>query len=523
MRRGRRAGAAPALAAAALALTLSACKLGPDFFSPAAPEETGYVGKGEPLPGEAAADAKLPPPQRITASTKLETEWWRLFRSPPLDAVVKEALAGNPTIAQARSTLVSAREQVVAAAGGLLPQVDIAAGVGRQAVNVEVSGVSRSAIPVNVFSIGPTVSYALDVFGGLKRQVEAQQAQADVGEYQLAAAYLSLSGNVALEAITVAGLRGQIETVETILADDQKNVDLVKTAQAGGTASMVDVTQAQSQLANDRTLLPPLRQQLSVANHALAVYVGKTPATWSPPEFDLTALTLPADLPVSLPSQLVRQRPDILAAEANLHAAGALVGVATANLYPNFTLTGGINQQATKLADFFSGAYSAWSIGLGLAAPVFHGGTLKARERAAVATFEAARDGYRETVIQAFGQVADLLEALAHDQQAVVSQKQAADTAQEALRLARLSFQNGNTTLLNVLDSERLSDQARLGLVRAEAQRLLDTAQLFVALGSGWWNTPPNAPVPPPIEAGPAPPPRAASPVPRPPRLSSAR
>ena len=503
---GRRGAARPAgvtatiatTAVLVLALSLSACKLGPDFFSPSAPPEQHYASRGERLPGEPSPEAEGAPKQNVAFGAKVTADWWRLFHSAALDTVVRQALADSPTIAEARATLLQAHELVLAAAGTTLPQLDLGSQLARQAVNVAPTGLQRVPIPVNVYGVGPTVSYQLDVFGSIKRQVEAQQALADTSEYQLAAAYLSLTGNIATQAITIAGLRAQIATVEQILEDDRQNLQLVNTAFAAGTASQVDVTTAESQLANDRTLRPPLRQQLSVATHALAVFAGKSPAEWAPPQFDLASLTLPGDIPVSLPSQLVRQRPDILAAEAQLHQAGALVGVATANLYPNLSLTAGVGQQATQVSNFFSGLYNAWNIGLGLSAPIFHGGTLRARKRAAVAGFEAARDAYRETVLQAFGQVADLLEALAHDAEAVGTQRHATDTAQEALRLVRLSYQNGNSTLLNVLDNERQAQQAELGLVRAETQRLLDTAQLFVGLGSGWWDTPANHPPPPP-------------------------
>ena len=304
---------------------------------------------------------------------------------------------------------------------------------------------------------------------------------------------MALSGNITNQAITIAGLRAQIKTVEAIIADDQKNLDLVKTAQAGGTATMVDVTTAQTQLANDRTLLPPLRQQLAVARDALSVYAGKPPADWSAPNFELSDLTLPKSVPVSLPSELVRQRPDILAAEANLHVAAANIGIATANLYPKFTLTATFAQTATDLGNFF-GPFVGWNTFANMAAPIFHGGTLKAEERAAKDAFEAAWAGYRQTVIQSFGQVADQLQALAHDDEAVKTQNAAVASAGQALKLARLSYAAGNSTFLQLLDPERQTQQARLGLVRAEAQRLSDTAQLMVALGSGWWNTPPATP-----------------------------
>lgn len=494
---GRLAASAATAVGLGLALLLSGCKLGPDVMSPKAPPAEHYTAQSERVPGEASPETEGAPPQQVAFGAKVAADWWRLFHSPALDAVVKQALADSPTIAEARATLMQAHQLVLAAAGSELPQVDLAAQVARQAVNVAPTGLKREPIPVNVFAVGPTVSYQLDVFGAIKRQVEAEQAAADYSEYQLAAADLSLSGNVAMQAITLAGLRAQIATVEQILDDDRQNLQLVSTAFAAGTASQVDVTTAESQLANDRTLRPPLRQQVSVATHALAVYVGKSPTEWSPPQFDLADLALPADVPVSLPSQLVRQRPDILAAEAQLHEQGALVGVATANLYPNLSITAAIGQQATQLTNFFSSMYNAWNVGLGLSAPIFHGGTLRARKRAAIAAFEAARDAYRQTVVQAFGQVADLLEALTHDAEAVGTQRHAVDTAQQALRLARLSYQNGNTTLLQVLENERAAQQAELGLVRAETQRLLDTAQLFVALGSGWWNTPANHSPPP--------------------------
>ena len=491
-----RGGTASSLAAlAGVALLLAACKQGPDFFSPQAPEEKGYT----------APDAAVPPPdvpgvkgraaQRVAIGAKVKDDWWTLFHSRPLDGVMREAFGGSPTIQQATATLAQGRELTVAAAGGLLPQVDLGAQAGGQAVNVAISGVNRPPVSVAILGVGPTVSYAVDVFGALRRTVEAQQAQADVDAYQLAAAYLALSGNITTQAITIAGLRAQIKTVNDILVEDQKNLDLVKTAQVGGTSTMVDVTTAQTQLNNDRTLLPPLRQQLSVARDAVTVYVGKTPADWSPPDFDLQALTLPPVVPVSLPSDMVRQRPDILAAEAQLHAAAAQVGVATANLYPKFTLTAGFAQTTTDVTNF-TGAFSAWSALANMAAPIFHGGTLTAQQRAAKDAFDAAWAAYRQIVIQAFGQVADQLQALAHDDEAVKTQLAALASANEALRLARLSYQAGNSTLLQLLDPERQREQAVLGLVRAETQRLNDTAQLLVALGSGWWNTPPSQPGP---------------------------
>lgn len=492
--RGGTAGSVGATLAGVV-LLLAACKQGPNFFSPAPPEEKAYTTPDETVPPADEPGEKTRAAQRVAMGAKVQNEWWRLFHSRPLELAIRDAFAGSPTIAQATATLAQAREQTIATAGGLLPQVDLNAELGRQAVNVRISGVNRPAIPVNLYGIGPSASYALDVFGGIKRQVEAQSAQADVSDYQLAAAYLALSGNITTQAITIAGLRAQIKTVDAIIADDQRNLDLVKTAQTGGTATMVDVTTAQTQLANDRALLPPLRQQLSVARDALTVFVGRTPADWSPPDFDLSGLTLPAVVPVSLPSDLVRQRPDILAAEAQLHVSAAQLGVATANLYPKFNITAAFAQTTTDITHF-NGAFAGWNVIAQMGAPIFHGGTLSAQQRAAKNALDASWAAYRGTVISAFGQVADQLQALAHDDEAVKAQMAAVAVAAEALRLARLSYEAGNSTFLQLLDPQRQREQAQLGLVRAQTQRLADTTQLLVALGSGWWNTPPAVPGP---------------------------
>jgi NodT family efflux transporter outer membrane factor (OMF) lipoprotein len=490
--RSRAAAAGPAVILSLLTLSLAGCELGPNFFSPAAPKTTEYTSPGEKNLGDGPRDKRS-----LDVGAKIEDAWWTIFHSPALDRVMKQALADSPSLAQAQAQLAYAREQVAVAQGAQLPQVDLNTGIARQEVNVQISGVVRNPIPVNVYSIGPTVSYPLDIFGGLKRTVESREAGVDLSQYQLAAAYLALTGNIAMQAITIASVRAEMQTVERIIADDEKNLKLVKMAQEAGTSTEVDVTSAQSQLANDRTLIPPLRQRLSVAKHALAVYAGKAPAEFDAPDFDLRGLNVPSVIPVSLPSALVRDRPDILAAEAQMHVASANIGVATAALYPNLTLNASIAQEATQLGNFFSGAYTAFAIGASAASPIFHGGALKAQERASYAAFEAAFAAYKQVVIQAFGQVADSLEALLHDDQDVAAQTAAVATADKALKLARLSFQEGNSTLLQVLDAERQADRANIGLVQARSRRVLDTAQLFVALGSGWWNTPPIAPPPP--------------------------
>ena len=282
----------------------------------------------------------------------------------------------------------------------------------------------------SAFSLGPSVSYALDIFGGIKRQVENQQAQADFQKYQLDGAYLMLTGAVVNQTIAVASVHGQIKAIEDILADDEENLRLVRVARGVGAVSDVDLLSAESQLANDRTLLPPLRQQLSVAHHALATLASRSPADWSPPDFDLAGFKLPRELPLSLPSDLVRERPDILAAEAQLHAASATIGVATANLYPQINLTAAASQQALTIGHLFTTASgAAWSVAGGLTTPIFHGGELEAQRQAAIDAYDASLATYEQTVLQAFGQVADVLQSLAHDAEEVAEQMHALDAS----------------------------------------------------------------------------------------------
>ncbi|HET7201433.1 MAG TPA: efflux transporter outer membrane subunit, partial [Burkholderiales bacterium] len=297
------------------------------------------------------------------------------------------------------------------------------------------------------------------------------------------AAYLAVTGNAVMQALRIASLRAQIVTVEAILGQDRENLKLVQVAFAAGSVSRLDTVTAESQLASDATLLPPLRQELDLARHALAIVLGRPPAGAALPEFDLSQLALPRRLPVSLPSELAHRRPDILAAEAQLHAATAAVGIADANLYPRITLSASTSQQATEPGKLFDRASNAWSFSGALLAPIFDGGTLRAEKRAAVDALHASAANYEQTVLVAFSQVADSLQALGHDAEQLEAQGHAQDAARENLNLTRESYNEGNVGVLQVLDAERLYQQARLGYVRAQAQRYLDTAQLFLALG----------------------------------------
>ncbi len=477
-------------AAGWLALALCGCTVGPNFVRPAQPEIQRYTASETPAVMSSATGEVT---QRVGVGKTISGEWWDLFRSPALDGVLRQAIEGSRTIAAARAALAEAQQSVAAARGGFFPQVDVATSVERHKTSGLQSGNGTSGLRnggaqvSSLYSLGPTVSYALDVFGGTRRAVEQQQALAERQGYELAAAYLTLTGNAVTEAISIASLRAQIQVTEDVIADDEQNLSLVRQKFEAGKAARTDLLTAETQLDSDRTSLPTLRQQLSSARHALSILTGRPPAQWSPPSFDLKDFTLPGDLPLSLPSALVRQRPDILAAEAQLHADSAAIGVATAQLYPNVTLSGFLSQEAHGADSLFQAASTIWSISAGLTAPIFHGGTLEAQRSAAVDAYEASLATYQQTVLQGFQQVADALQSLAFDAELVDAERQVLDVAQADLVLQRISYAAGKSDLLLLLVTQRAYQEARLGYARAEAQRLQDTAQLFVALGGGWW------------------------------------
>ena len=457
-------------------LLLSGCTLGPDFKTPEPPKVATYAAKG---------DAVAPDDQRVALGKAIEGNWWTGFRSPALDDTIRQALAGNLDMEEARQRMAEAEEQVNVAEGALLPQVSLGATAGRQKYGKSLFGPLNIAIPpFTYYTVGPTVTFPLDLFGGQRRTVEEQQAFLEYQHHELDAAYQSLTAHVAAEALALAAARAQIDTVQAIIAEDQRNADLVQQAIIAGSGTRVQLVSAQSQLAQDRALLPDLRQNQAVARHALAILDRrKAPAEWSPPDFTLTDFTLPDGLPVSLPSELVHRRPDILAAEAQLHVASAAIGVATANLYPNISLSATVTQQALTPGGLFNSVSNAWSIAANLTQPIFDGGRLSAQKRAAVDNYRARLANYRQTILTAFGDIADRLQALANDADRVTAQAESVQTAAQSLELARESYQAGNSGILDVIDAERRYAQAELGLSRAKVQRLMDTAELYLAVG----------------------------------------
>ena len=460
---------------------LFGCAVGPNFSRPEPPPAAGYGRSPTDLPSAGPADVQ----QHLLPGNQVIGQWWELFHAPQLNDTLALAIAGSPTLDTARATLAQAQQAIAATAGAFYPQVDLGANGTRERVS---SGVSTGPghMVDNLFSIGPTVSFGPDIFGGVRRKVEQQTALADVRRYELAAAYLTLCGNAVIQAIGIASAHEQINAVTDIIAVDQLNLELVQIEQEAGKVAMTDVLSARSQLAADRALLLPLAQQLSAAGDALTILVGKTPAEWTPPAFDFETLHLPTELPVSLPSILIHERPDILAGEAQLHAASAAIGVAAAQLYPSVTLTASLTQAAASSGALFESSNTLWGVAEGLTAPLFHGGTLTAQRREAVEAFAAQLGIYRQTVLQAFGQVADTLQALEHDAKAIDVQRDALDSARASLDLSQESYKEGQASFIQVLQAQRLFGQARLGYAQAKSQRYLDTAQLFDAMGGAW-------------------------------------
>ena len=469
------------LAALAAGSILAGCTVGPDFERPASPSATVYRSPSDPLatpaPGPVANPGQGP-----------ALRWWTAFGSPDLDALVNRAIANNYSLAASNATLAAALEEVNAAAGGRLPQVDADARVEHEQPNLAAFGFENPGgnPEFTLYSVGGGVSYDLDLFGGKKRAVEQAAAQAEAQQRQAEAAHLTVAGRVVSQVLTIAAIRDRIATADALLAEDQRNVDLTVKRREAGEGTLVEVLNAKSQLEADRSDIPQLGQQLAEARHLLAILIGVAPAQLGPTEFNLDDFALPEQVPVTLPSELVHKRPDILQAEAELHAATAAIGVATARLYPDITLGATVTQGSPGLGDLLSSAFRGFDIFAGLTAPIFHGGTLSAEKRASVDRAKAAQAQYQQTVLEAFGQVADLLQALQSDARSVANQRESIDVAQRSLHLSRRSFEVGNTGLLQILDSERLYQRARSAMVEAEARQYLNVARLYVATAGGW-------------------------------------
>jgi NodT family efflux transporter outer membrane factor (OMF) lipoprotein len=458
-----------------LALLLCGCGVGPDYKPPTVAYTRSYTKNDNLLSKE----------QQLVIGKKLEVAWWTLFGSKSLDKTIKQALNNNFDITVAKKHVVQAEESIKSKSGKFWPQIGVAALAGNQKYPL-VFAAPAPVLPTSFsyYELGPYVAWDLDLFGSVSSSVMQQEALAKYQAYQLDAAYIVLTSNVVAQAVEIASVKAEIAAAQRIISEDKKTLHMVKTKYIIGSGTKLDVLKAKAELEQDRAMLPPLKQRLSIAKHALAILVGKAPANWITPNFTIDNFKLPKKIPLSLPSKLVHQRPDILAAEANLQGASAAIGVATANMYPKIMIDGFLfKQYLSAPVDFANSMSTIWGVLGGVVAPVFSGGTMCAEKRKTELGFEAAMAQYQQVVLEAFGQVADSLAALSNDAETIVLQQETVHLADTALKLSYKSYEIGAIGLMQVQDSQRALARAELALIRAKRQQFLDTAQLFVALG----------------------------------------
>jgi NodT family efflux transporter outer membrane factor (OMF) lipoprotein len=498
---------APTIAAALIA----GCAAGPDFKRPEPPGARDYA--PQPLPKTtAAAGTIVGAAQKFDPARDIPADWWTVFRSHELNALVERAIKANPTIEMAQAALRQAQENVYAQQGFFFPTVQ----AGYSPSRVKVSGNTNGGPGVqgdgSVISTGGngaggpppfttpviynwhsaqlTVGFVPDVFGGNRRQAESLQAQADAQRFQLEATYITLASNVVAAAIQEASLRAQIAAAKNIIEFNSKSLDILHHQFRVGYAARIDVAAQESALAQAEALLPPLQKQFEQTRDLIRVLAGNTPDQDVAETFELASLQLPEDLPLSLPSQLVEHRPDIRAAEEQLHAASANVGVSVAARLPQFSIDATAGGNAAHFGEMFKDAGKFFSIAGMVSQLIFDGGTLKHRQRAAEETLTQAAAQYRGTVLTAFQNVADTLHALHADADALKAAVRAERAAKVALDIARKQQEVGYINYLSLLSAEQAYQQASMTLVQTQAIRLGDTTALFQALGGGWWNRP---------------------------------
>ena len=469
---------------AAAALGLSGCAVGPDFVRPEAPGVTRYTPGPAPRTTVAAAGRA----QTFTEGARIAADWWRLFGSPKLDAIVAQSLADNPTLQAAEASLRRSQDNLRAGYGVFFPSIDAGAGVGRERSNPAALGSSQPASVFNLLTLSASVSYTLDVWGGNRRALEGLGAQVEADRVTVLGTYLMLSGNAVNAVIAQAAYRAQIQATRDLVTFEKQQIHVAEAQVQAGTVPQSNVLSLRSQLASTEAGLPALQLKVDQADHLLAVLAGRTPGEYAPVPVALGEISLPTDVPVTLPSELVRQRPDILLAEAQLHAANAQIGVATAAMLPSLTLSAGYGVASNTPGTLLSATSSLWNVGAGITAPLFRGATTWYQRKAAIDAHEQATALYRQAVLAAFQQVADTLRALEHDAEALRAQQEAVDTAEEALKLVQFNYEAGIATYLQVLVADGQYLQTKQGYLQAVAQRLQDTVALYVALGGGWWN-----------------------------------
>lgn len=503
--------AAAATAVMGFVSILSGCAVGPDFIVPPAPAAAGYatgklqaVTQSAPVAGGAS--------QKLASSRDVPGEWWKLFRSKQIAALVAEAVDNHPDIAAAEAALRQARETTEADTAAFFPQASATQSVTRQqTTTAQFGGLSTSSSSSSGSSSSSTLLYTLhntnvpvsftpDVFGKTARTVEGDVAAAEYQRFQLEATYLALTANVVTAAITDASYAAQIKVTRDLIAAYQAQLDLLEKRFELGAVSQADVLSERALVAQAQASLPPLEKSRAQTRNQLMAYLGRFPNADKGEAIDLEGLHLPRELPLSLPSKLVRQRPDVRSAESRLHQASANVGVATANMLPQFTLSASGGGQAANFAQLFTPQTSVYSLAAQVSGQIFDAGALFHRREANVAALQQSEAQYRSTVIVAFQNVADALQAIKHDAATLRAQVAAEKAAAQSLEIARIQYRAGSTTYTTVLNAEQTLLNARLNRVRAQAARYADTTALLQALGGGWWNrideTPASQPKP---------------------------
>ncbi len=474
--------------ACAVGMVAAGCAVGPDFHRPIPPGVDRYT--NDPAPARTAStDVKGGEAQAFTRDMDIPGEWWKLFHSQALNTIIGQALKANPDLEAAQAALRGARENVYAQQGAYFPSVDANFNPTRQKTGSALT--SPLASNANIYSLHTaqvSVAYTIDVFGGNRRQVESLEAQADSQRFELEATYLTLTSNVVAGAIEEAALRGQIAAVKRIIEVQAESLELLARQYALGQIAQADVVAQEAALAQTQTTLPPLERQLAQQRDLLARLAGRFPSETLVEKFELSSLDLPQELPLSLPSKLVAQRPDVRSAEGQLHAASAGIGVAIANRLPNITLSGNVGSVATQVGQLFTSGTGFWALAGNVTQPVFQGGTLLHRQRAAQAAYDQAAAQYRGTVLTAFQNVADALYAIQCDADALKAAVAAETAAAKSLAIARTQLELGDVSYLALLNAEQTYQQAVMSKVQALANRYADTAALFQALGGGWWN-----------------------------------
>jgi NodT family efflux transporter outer membrane factor (OMF) lipoprotein len=478
------------LIAASAVLFAAGCAVGPNFKRPAAPQVGGYT----PAPITATSstpDVAGGEAQQIVEGGDIPGEWWRLFHSKPLDDLIARSLKANPDLKAAQAALLVARENVRAQRGAYYPSAAVSFSADRSKTSNVVSPFTSSgALYYSLYTPQVSVGFLPDVFGLNRRTVESLKAQEQQARFALAATHITLSSNVAAAAIQEASLRAQIAATQELISINTNMLQIVRSQFETGYVSRLDVAAQEAQLAQVTANLPPLLKQLAQQRDFLAVLAGGFPNQELAEEFELSDLQLPQELPLSLPSQLVEQRPDVRQAEENLHFASAQIGVAVANRLPSFPLTANVGSMALMFSSMFSSGTAFWDLAAGVTQPIFQGGTLLHRERAARAAYVQAGEQYRSTVLKAFQNVADSLNALQQDAYGLKIAAAAKDAAGVTLGLVTKQYQSGYVSYLSLLNAEQTYQTAVINLTQAQANRFTDSAALFQALGGGWWNRP---------------------------------